>query len=139
MIIETVTYENYYGEKKTKDLYFHLTKPELVDLQVSETEGLDKYIKRISASESQKEIVEVFKKIVKMAYGVVSPDGDRFMKNQEVKDAFLESPAYEAVYMRLATDEKEAAKFINGIMPKDLDKPAISAIDATAGPKVVEN
>ena len=34
----------------------------------------------------------------------------------------MESPAYEILYMELATDSKAAAEFVNGILPEDLVK-----------------
>ena len=48
-----------------------------------------------------------------------SPDGRRFIKTQEVKDAFVETEAYSQIFMELSTDATAASVFVNGIVPPD--------------------
>lgn len=52
------------------------------------------------------------------AYGEKSPDGKRFIKSQELRDAFAQTEAYSDLFMELATDADAAARFINGIIPQ---------------------
>ena len=54
------------------------------------------------------------------AYGVKSPDGLRFIKNDEVREEFSQTQAYSELFMKLALDADAASKFVNGIMPADL-------------------
>jgi hypothetical protein len=49
-----------------------------------------------------------------------SPDGKRFIKNDEMREEFQQTAAYSALFMELATDDKAAADFVNGIIPKDM-------------------
>ena len=60
----------------------------------------------------------MFKDIILRAYGEKSADGKRFIKNQELRDAFAQTEAYSDLFMELATDAEAAAKFINGIIPQ---------------------
>ena len=53
------------------------------------------------------------------SYGVKSPDGRSFIKSKEVLDNFKYTPAYEKLFMSLATDDKAAAEFVNGVFPKE--------------------
>ena len=63
-------------------------------------------------------------------YGEKSPDGKRFIKNQELRDAFAQTEAYSDLFMELATDAEAAARFINGIVPQGKKAPASSGSPA---------
>lgn len=132
MLKKTVTYENYLGAKVTKDFYFNLNKAELTKMQMLEKGGLAERMQKVIDSNDIPAIVEIFEKLVLDAYGEISPDGERFQKNDEIRTAFLESPAYPIIYMELATNADEAAKFINGIVPADMAKEAEAKQKAAA-------
>lgn len=114
---ERVTYIDYNGVERTEDFYFNLTEPELVKMDVLENSLADK-IQRIRDAKNQKEILDLFEKIVYESYGVKSEDGKRFIKSKQVKDEFVESPAYSIIYMKLGSDAAAAADFINDVIPK---------------------
>ena len=120
---ETITYEDWNGVERTEDFYFNLTEQELVKMDVQENSALQDKIDKVIKAKSQQEILDLFEKIVYVSYGVKSEDGKRFIKSKEVKDAFLESPAYSMIYMMLATDAQAASKFVNEIMPKPKNAP----------------
>lgn len=134
MIIRPITYENWDGEEETKSFAFHLSKTELVDLEVSEKEGFKEMIQRIIKTEDRKALIEQFKKIILMAYGV--REGDRFRKSDELREEFSQTPAYEALFMELATQDGKAVEFLTGCLPKDLRGDAQTAMKAvpTGGP-----
>jgi hypothetical protein len=46
-----------------------------------------------------------------------SIDGKRFIKNQELRDSFVQTEAYSELFMELASDAELAAVFVNGIIP----------------------
>ena len=54
-----------------------------------------------------------------------SADGKRFIKSEELSTAFSQTEAYSDLYMELATNADEAAKFVNGIIPA-VDKNAVA-------------
>lgn len=118
MYKQSIKYTDYDGNEREEDFYFNLSKAELLEMQLSTTGGLEKKIQQIIASQDTKEIIDVFKDIIIRSYGVKSADGKRFIKNDEVKDEFIQSEAYSELFMMLATDEKAASAFINGIIPK---------------------
>lgn len=120
MIKKTITYEDYEGNQRTEDFYFNLSKPELIEMQVSETGGLEKKIEKITQEQDIKKIIELMKDIIKRSYGVKSDDGKRFIKNEEILADFMQSEAYSELFMSLATDANAASEFINGILPKGL-------------------
>lgn len=120
MIKKSVTFTDYNGFERTEDFYFNLTKAEVMTMQYSTAGGLDVMLKKLVATNDMPSIIKVFKELVLNAYGVKSPDGRKFIKNDEVRADFEQTEAYSIIFMELATDDKKAAEFINGIVPKDL-------------------
>lgn len=120
MLKKTIEYTDYNDVERKEDFYFNLTKAELMELELGTTGGLGETIKRIIDTQDMPSIIKIFKDLVLKAYGVKSPDGKRMIKNDEVRDEFAQSPAYSELFMELATNAEAAAKFVNGIVPKDL-------------------
>lgn len=120
MFKETISYEDFDGNARTEDFYFNLTKAELMEMQLSMDGGLEKKIQKIVAAQDVKQIIGIFKELVLKAYGVKSDDGKRFMKSDEIRAEFEQTQAYSDLFMKLATDDKYAAKFINGVIPKQV-------------------
>lgn len=133
MISKTVTYTDYNDVERTETHWFHLTESELMELEMGTTGGLAEMIKKIVEAQDAPAIIDIFKKIVLMAYGQKSADGRRFMKKTpegyKLSDEFAETEAYSMIFMELATDADAAAKFVNGIMPaKVAEKAKANAI-----------
>lgn len=120
MLKKTRTYEDFDGNKRTEDFYFNLTKAELIELQASENGGLEKLIKKIIDEQDQSKLISLFKEIICKAYGEKSLDGKRFIKSQEITEAFTQTTAYSDLFMELVTDTDKASEFIIGLIPKDL-------------------
>lgn len=110
-------FEDFNGREREEDFHFNLTKAELMEMELSEEGGMEKRLKRLIDSQDMKEAIKVFKAIVLMSYGIKTDDG-RFVKSQEIRDAFMQSAAYSEIFMDLATDSDKASKFINGVLPK---------------------
>ena len=124
MLKRTVTYTDYNDVTRTEDFYFNLTKAEIMEMEMGTKGGMAEMIQKIVAAQDAPAIIKIFKDLVMQAYGVKSPDGKRFIKNDEVRDEFVQSEAYSIIFMELATDADAAAKFVNGVIPADLAKQA---------------
>lgn len=122
MLKKTITYTDYNGIERTEDFYFNLSKAEVVEMQMSTTGGLGEQISKIIEAKDTPSIVKIFKDLVLGAYGEKSPDGKRFIKNDEIRTAFSETEAYSNLFMELATDTTAATAFVNGIIPPKLSK-----------------
>lgn len=136
MLKLTRTYNDYNGVSRTEDFYFNLTQAEITEMEVSVDGGLVEMINRIVAAQDGKQIIALFKDIILRSYGEKSPDGKRFIKNQELRDAFSQTEAYSDLFMELATDAQAASDFINGIIPKVAQKaaeqPKLAVVDPAA-------
>ena len=120
MIKKTVTYTDYNGVERTESFYFHFSEAEILDMEMSTEGGFAERVQRIIDAKNQTELLKVIKQFVYDAYGVKSEDGKRFMKNDEVKAAFIESPAYSEIFMEMLTNDKLAAEFVNGVVPANM-------------------
>jgi len=117
MLKKTITYTDYNGTERTEDFYFNLSKAEVAELEMGIDGGLSAMIDKIVAAKDTPAILAIFKKLVLQAYGEKSADGKRFVKSEEISTAFSQTEAYSDLYMTLATNADEAAKFFNGIIP----------------------
>lgn len=120
MLKKTITYTDYNGIERTEDFYFNLTKAEIMEMEMSTTGGLAESIQRIVAAQDAPAIIKIFKDLVLKAYGEKSPDGRRFVKSKEITESFAQTEAYSILFMELATDDKAAANFVNGILPANI-------------------
>lgn len=129
MLKKTITYTDYDGNKRTEDFYFNISKAELTELQFSVKGGLKNILEKAVQEKDGPTIMQLSKEIVLKAYGVKSNDGRRFMKSEEITKEFAETEAYVNLFMELATDEKAAIAFAEGVMPK-FDEANITTIAA---------
>ena len=120
MINKKITYTDYEGVERTETFWFHLSRPELMELETSIDGGFSKLIRQIVDSKSTRGVIENIKKILLLSYGEKVDNGRRFAKSEEISKAFSETPAYEILYLQLLEDQDSLSRFINGLVPKDL-------------------
>lgn len=129
MVKKTITYTDFDGNERKEDFYFNLTHAEVTEMELSTDGGLVKMLEKIVAEQDSKKIIETFKDMILRSYGEKSPDGRRFIKNQELRDAFSQTEAYSELFMEVATNAEAAAAFMNGIIPRDPKKEALDKLD----------
>ncbi len=127
MLKREITYTTFDEEEVSEIFYFHMGKPELIEMEVEFDGGLGATLERIVEEKNHKRLIEMFKRLVLASYGEKSQDGKHFVKSPEIALAFSQTAAYEALFMELATDDNAAVKFISGILPSDLGKQVESA------------
>ena len=122
MITIPITYTDYNGNERTENFSFNLNKAEIMRMEMSVKGGFAEMIQRVVDAQDQPAIIEIFEDLIRKSYGVKTPDGRGFVKNKQDLDAFVATEAYSELFMKLATDADEAAKFINGVIPANLAK-----------------
>ena len=118
MLKKIITYTDYDGVQRTEGFYFNLTKAEIVEMEYDIDGGMKKMLEEITEKLDGKRIMSFVKKIIIKAYGEKSADGKRFVKSEEISQAFMQTEAYSDLYIELVTDAKACADFINAIIPK---------------------
>lgn len=123
MYKKNIKYEDFDGNLREEDFHFHLNKAEVIEwLTTNEGYTLDKALMNSYKKSKSKEIVEFVKDLIYRSYGEKSLDGRRFVKTEEVKRDFMETPAYSVLFMELLENAEECARFVSGIMPKDISE-----------------
>jgi hypothetical protein len=125
MLPKTITYTDYNGVERTETFYFNLSKSELTRWAMSVEGGLHERLQRIIDAKDNVAVMREFDNIIARSYGVKSDDGRRFMKSEKITEEFMQTPAYDQLYMDLITGGTDVmSAFINGIVPMDLVKEA---------------
>lgn len=121
MLKKTIKFNDYNGVEREETYYFNLSKAEIMEMEMSTTGGFTEMLEKIIEAQDVPSIIKIFKNIILKAYGEKSPDGKRFIKSEELSTAFSQTEAYSVLFMELATNADEAAKFVNGIVPSDIN------------------
>lgn len=134
MIKRKIAYVDYDGNPREEEFYFNLSEAEILEMELTTTGGLEQMIRNIIAAQDTPRLVTIFKDLVLRAYGVKSPDGRRFIKTEELKKEFEQTEAYSKLFVELATNDKAAADFVNGVIEKPKEKTAASGSNLVAMP-----
>lgn len=121
MIKKTVTYKGFDNVERTEDFYFHLSKAEILKMEMSVQGGFTARLNRIIASNDIPAIANEFEDLLRKSYGIKCDDGKRFDKNPKHYEEFSQTEAYSIIWTELFTDEEKAAEFVKGIIPEGLD------------------
>ena len=115
-----VKYTNFFGEETEETLHFHLSKGELMNMELQRT-PLSAKIATVNGGEaSPMDAYKLLQEFVGAAYGERSEDGKRFFKDERSTKAFLASPAFDALLDKLGEDPKFSNKFLAGLFPDDI-------------------
>ena len=120
MLKKAITYQDLDGNDVTEEFYFNLSKAEIAELELSVEGGLAAQLAQILKDNQPGQIIKSFKRIIMLSVGRRSEDGKRFIKNDEVRDEFMQTDAYSVMFMELCTDAVKAAEFIKGVIPADV-------------------
>lgn len=127
MLKKTITYEDYLGNVRTEDFYFHLSHTELSNMQMSVEGGLNTMLDKMIQAKNNKEIYNTFVEIVLAAYGELSPDGRYHLKEDDdghkLSNKFKQSPAYDVLMDEICQNQTTIAEFCKGILPKKDSEP----------------
>lgn len=135
MLKKEITYTDFDGKKKTEDFYFNLTKAELIEYDAAYQDhgGVMEYLTSLMKHEQTGKLIMAFKDLILRSYGERTSNG-KFVKSQELRDAFMATEAYSELFLEITSGEDAAAAFINGIIPQVSDKPNnVTPIPAPVG------
>ena len=122
MLKKVIKYVDFNGNPQERTVLFNLSTIELGQMQGEEDGGLEVYIQKIVETQDVAKLMSLFQKIILLAYGEKSPDGQSFIKSDELRTAFSQTAAYNALFNELAFDTNAAVAFINGVIPQELSK-----------------
>lgn len=122
MIKQTVTYEDFEGNETTETMYFHLSKAELLDMEINSDDSMSARLQRIQDTPDgdARPVLNVLKDFVSKAYGIRSDDGKKFRKSDAIREEFVSSEAYSELLFDLLQDSDKLVKFLTGLMPEKI-------------------
>ena len=130
MIKKTVTFKDLNGKERTETHYFHFYEAEIMEMELSVEGGFSARVQKMIDAQDQPSLIAAIKKFVLDAYGVKSDDGRQFIKNDAVRAAFVQSPAYSKIFMELVLNDVVAAEFVKGVVPDDMKGKVAEAMAA---------
>lgn len=121
MLKQEVAYTDFNDEEQVVTLYFNLNEAELIRLNAQYEGGIENYVKDLDPDRNPQDaltLFELFEDVVLMAYGKKSEDGQRFIKDDNIKTEFVESAAYASMLMDLLQSPEKAIDFFNQILSR---------------------
>lgn len=121
MIRKEITFTDFDGNEVTETHLFHLTAPEMIRMDAEYGDGgIEKLLNNMVESSDNVGLMQLFEKLIRRAYGtLLEVDGKkRFVKNEKEADIFMNSLAYEGLFMELISSETVAAEFFNRLAPQ---------------------
>lgn len=139
-----VTYTDFRDQEATDELFFHLTKAEVIDLEIGTRKGegsLSASLQRIIDTKDGEEMYRTFKHVLTVSHGILSDDGKRHLKNERTREDFLSSAAFSALIERMLEDTDFAIEFVLNILPRGLQEEAqkLAGIEPTTPLAVVKD
>lgn len=132
MYVKKIKYTDYNGDEREEKFYFNLNETELTKLQWSVKGGFRAMLEKIIDTQETTKVMPLLEEIITMSYGEKSVDGRRFIKKHDgvrLGEEFLETEAYNKLFVELLNDANKLAEFVNGIVDLPADK-QISVEDA---------
>lgn len=120
MVVKKIKYTDFNGVEREEEFMFNLTEAEITEMELTIDGGLSDSINKIISAQNIPEIIKTFKMLLLKSYGEKSADGRRFIKSEELTEAFTQTNAYSQLFMELATDDEAGIAFINGIIPDSM-------------------
>lgn len=121
MIKHAITYKNFRGEEVFNELWFNLSKAEILKLQAQDGKDLEATLREVAASNDPKLIIDKFTEIVLLAWGEISEDGEEFVKSEAARARFANTAAFDAFLGELLSYKIDPIEFLKGVLPGDLE------------------
>lgn len=120
MYTRTFDCESFDGKPFKVTFDFFLSKSDVTKINLGSFVGLDVLMQRLFDAKDGEEIVGILDKVIMTAVGRVSTDKHKFIRNQEIRDEFTQTPAYDQLFMELASDMEKLHLFFMSIIPQDV-------------------
>lgn len=117
MFKDTITYTDYDGNERKKELMFNLSKAEVIEIEMLTPGTITSRMEKVVDEFDIEGLMKLLKFLIVKSYGEKSADGNRFIKSQELVDNFLQTEAYTEFLMKLLGDHDYATNFMIGLLP----------------------
>jgi hypothetical protein len=126
MISETIAFETLSGEPITEEFHFSISESEAAEMamrhHVKGGSELLEYFQTISDAEDGNAMMDAFMNMIRKSIGFKHENNIQFVKTQDYTDRFMQSDAYNRLFLRLLREPEYAQRFLNGILPANIQK-----------------
>ena len=123
MVKKTITYEDFEGNQKTKDFYFHMNQVEFSKLNGEVPGGLEKRMQTIIQDQDEDALLRMIDLLVSRSFGKFDEE-DEFTKidrnGRPLYEKFVNTDAYDKLIIELIQSEKNIVSFLTEVMPKNM-------------------
>jgi hypothetical protein len=118
MFSEVITYKDIDGNEAQEEYWFSLDESEIAQLKVTHKRDIGQYFRRIINADSTEQLILFYRELLEL--GVCMRVGQRLDKSQEVRDMFVGTGAYNALFLKLIQSPDQGASWINKMFPQEL-------------------
>ena len=118
MITKAITFRDLEGNKVTRNFHFHMSKDELIRLQVEDRRGLKAAMEAIQESQDAAGALDWIEKIILLAVGEKSEDGLSFEKSEAYRRYFKGTDAYSELIWGIFNSDDQGASFFGALIPQ---------------------
>ena len=115
MLKHQVSYKDFDNKSVKETLWFNLTPRDSAKLTIKYGD-LAAYVKKIEKEKDAAAMMVLIEDLVLTAYGERSEDGRHFVRNDEIREQFSYSLAFETLLGDLYSDEKKMSKFFDALL-----------------------
>ena len=133
MFKHTIKYDDFNGNERVEDFYFHLSTPEVVRLEAKFGATIEEYTKAITEQQDLGQMIDFLESIILSSYGRKTTDGKSFIKNKELRTEFEYSQAYAELFEEILLNKDLAVKFGEGVAETSRSKRKKNTVE----PKIV--
>ena len=115
MYKKTVKYQDLDGNDVEDTLYFNYTAAQLSTLLDNlgiDVDNVQDYVQRLQNNEDVNNMVKFVHQLIVNAYGERSSDAKHFVKNDEVRENFENSLAFDAIFLEFMKNPSEFEEFV---------------------------
>lgn len=118
MFSEVITYKDIDGNEAQEEYWFSLDESEIAQLKVTHKRDIGQYFRRIINADSTEQLILFYRELLEL--GVCMRVGNRLDKSQDVRDMFVGTGAYNALFLKLIQSPDQGASWINKMFPQEL-------------------
>ena len=122
MYRKKIKYRDYHGIDREEFFDFNLSDAEIMELEADYDGSITQMLANLSEKDKPSEVIKTMGRIVLLSYGVISEDGRRFIKSDELITSFKQTEAYATLFRELTTNSVAAAKFFERVISNDIVK-----------------
>lgn len=129
MFKQNIKYQDFNGNVRDEDFYFHLSLPEVTRIEAKAGKTLAEHTKELTEGGNMQDLLDFLEEMILSSYGKKTSDGKSFQKSKAIREEFEYSQAYAELFEQLITNPDLARKFGEGVA--DNGKPKRNQVTPT--------